>query len=106
MENMLMQLGDAIGITQLRAEISELRECLAGLQQQVYPVRLNQAEAARCLGYESPRALETLRRDGGGPRFQTQGKKIFYLTDDLREWARNQPAFENTGQAKNFLRDQ
>lgn len=65
----------------------------------LHPVRVDADEAARLLGYESAEPLQKLRTSGEGPPFQTQGRRVFYLVDDLREWAKAQPRYANTAQA-------
>lgn len=35
----------------------------------------------------SPRTLEKMRSDGGGPRFKKLGKRIRYTKADLDKWA-------------------
>lgn len=35
----------------------------------------------------SPRTLEKMRSDGGGPRFRKLGKRIRYTKADLDSWA-------------------
>lgn len=47
---------------------------------------LNTYEAARFLGL-SPRTLERLRVDGGGPRFRKFGRRVLYGRSDLLTWA-------------------
>ena len=35
----------------------------------------------------SPRTLEKLRVEGGGPRFRKFGRRVLYAIDDLESWA-------------------
>ncbi|GAF71454.1 unnamed protein product [marine sediment metagenome] len=35
----------------------------------------------------SPRTLEKYRLTGGGPPYYKLGRRVAYLTDDLRNWA-------------------
>lgn len=46
----------------------------------------------------SPRTLEKLRSDGGGPRFHKLGRRIRYLKSDLTAWAESR-ACNNTSDA-------
>lgn len=39
----------------------------------------------------SPRALDTLRYRGGGPRYVRIGRRIRYRSDDLRAWMERDP---------------
>lgn len=47
---------------------------------------LTNAEAAAILKL-SPRTLEKLRVNGGGPRFRKFGSRVIYARGDLDEWA-------------------
>ena len=47
---------------------------------------LTNAEAAAVLRL-SPRTLEKLRVNGGGPRFRKFGSRVIYARGDLDEWA-------------------
>ena len=47
---------------------------------------LTNAEAAAVLKL-SPRTLEKLRVNGGGPRFRKFGSRVIYARADLDEWA-------------------
>jgi hypothetical protein len=104
MEEMLKQLGEALGFEQLRREIREMRQLLEEQRGGTQTFQLNQKDAAKYLGYESAESMRTMRRNGGGPKYHIIGKKIFYYIDDLREWALNHPTFENTSQEREYLR--
>jgi len=47
---------------------------------------LTNAEAAAVLRL-SPRTLEKLRVNGGGPRFRKFGSRVIYAREDLDAWA-------------------
>jgi excisionase family DNA binding protein len=47
---------------------------------------LTNKEAAAFLRL-SPRTLEKLRVEGGGPRFHKFGRRVLYAVDDLESWA-------------------
>jgi excisionase family DNA binding protein len=47
---------------------------------------LTNAEAAAVLKL-SPRTLEKLRVNGGGPRFRKFGSRVVYAREDLDAWA-------------------
>ncbi len=47
---------------------------------------LTNAEAAAVLKL-SPRTLEKLRVNGGGPRFRKFGSRVIYAREDLDAWA-------------------
>ena len=47
---------------------------------------LTNAEAAAALRL-SPRTLEKLRVNGGGPRFRKFGSRVIYAREDLDAWA-------------------
>jgi excisionase family DNA binding protein len=59
-------------------------------------------EAAEYLGL-SPRTLEKLRAQGGGPRFAALGRAIAYAVADLDAWARAREA-ANTAEARALRR--
>ena len=46
----------------------------------------------------SPRTLEKLRVEGGGPRFRKFGRRVLYAIDDLETWA-NARVYVITGDA-------
>ena len=46
---------------------------------------LSEDEAAELLNL-SPRTLQRMRRDGGGPRFVRMGRRLGYLKADLLAW--------------------
>ena len=46
----------------------------------------------------SPRTLEKLRVEGGGPRFHKFGRRVRYAIDDLESWA-DARVFVMTGNA-------
>ncbi len=47
---------------------------------------LTNSEAAAVLRL-SPRTLEKLRVNGGGPRFRKFGSRVIYAREDLETWA-------------------
>ncbi|MGA7540692.1 MAG: helix-turn-helix domain-containing protein [Steroidobacteraceae bacterium] len=58
---------------------------------------LTNAEAAAVLKL-SPRTLEKLRVNGGGPRFRKFGSRVIYAREDLDAWA-NERICESTSDA-------
>lgn len=60
------------------------------------PRYLNNNETAAFLRL-SPRTLEKLRVEGGGPRFHKFGRRVVYALPDLEIWA-NARGFEMTSQ--------
>ncbi len=50
---------------------------------------LKTEQGARWLGL-SPRTLEKMRCEGGGPPFRKHGRLVFYHEDDLRAWSEAQ----------------
>jgi hypothetical protein len=61
---------------------------------------LTNAEAAAILRL-SPRTLERLRVQGGGPRFRKFGSRVLYCALDLENWA-NARTCESTSDANYF----
>ena len=59
---------------------------------------LTNAEAAAVLKL-SPRTLEKLRVNGGGPRFRKFGSRVIYALEDLDAWA-NARICESTSDAQ------
>ena len=59
---------------------------------------LTNAEAAAVLKL-SPRTLEKLRVNGGGPRFRKFGSRVIYAREDLESWA-NARICESTSDAQ------
>ena len=59
---------------------------------------LTNAEAAAILKL-SPRTLEKLRVNGGGPRFRKFGSRVIYAREDLDAWA-NARICESTSDAQ------
>jgi hypothetical protein len=59
---------------------------------------LTNAEAAAVLKL-SPRTLEKLRVNGGGPRFRKFGSRVIYAREDLDAWA-NARICESTSDAQ------
>ena len=58
---------------------------------------LTNSEAAAILKL-SPRTLEKLRVNGGGPRFRKFGSRVIYAREDLDVWA-NERVCESTSDA-------
>lgn len=48
---------------------------------------LTTKQAAAYLGL-SPRTLERMRREGGGPVYRKHGRHVLYHIDDLDAWSR------------------
>jgi hypothetical protein len=57
------------------------------------------------LGFDGPRALSRLRTEGGGPKFQTAGRKVYYRVVDLYDWVEGMPSFSNASQATMYFRN-
>jgi len=51
----------------------------------------------------SPRTLEKMRSDGGGPKFRKLGRRIRYTQVDLEAWA-NSRSYNSTSDAEYFAR--
>ncbi len=68
------------------------------MDQPTTPTRfLANREAAAFLNL-SPRTLEKMRVEGGGPRFRKFGRRVLYAVIDLERWA-NARAYDSTSDA-------
>jgi len=68
------------------------------MDQPTTPTRfLANQEAAAFLNL-SPRTLEKMRVEGGGPRFRKFGRRVLYAVLDLERWA-NARAYDSTSDA-------
>ena len=63
------------------------------------PLRLWTREAAPELGL-AVQTLRKLRVTGGGPRFRYEGRRVYYLEPDLREWLEARRSYSSTAEKR------
>jgi len=62
-------------------------------------LRLWTKDAAPAVGLR-PQTLRKLRVTGGGPRFRYEGRRVYYLAPDLREWLEARRSFSSTAERR------
>lgn len=62
-------------------------------------LRLWTREAAPELGL-AVQTLRKLRVTGGGPRFRYEGRRVYYLEADLREWLEARRTYSSTAERR------
>jgi predicted DNA-binding transcriptional regulator AlpA len=68
--------------------VTRRRECdPPAVSKQTKPARYLINDEAAAHVRLSPRTLEKMRVQGGGPRFRKLGRRVVYLLDDLDAWA-------------------
>lgn len=63
------------------------------------PVRLWTKDAAPAVGLR-PQTLRKLRVLGGGPLFRYEGRRVYYLERDLREWIEGRRTYSSTAERR------
>lgn len=56
-------------------------------------------EAAPVVGLAT-QSMRKLRVTGGGPRFRYEGRRVYYLEADLREWLEARRSFSSTAERR------
>ena len=62
-------------------------------------LRLWTREAAPAVGL-AVQTMRALRVRGGGPRFRYEGRRVFYLEADLREWLEARRTYSSTAERR------